>query len=242
VAEKTTDLTKFIEEAFGSNATYVEGLLKRYKSDPKLVDESWQAYFSELLNGGAPSVDAKAETRPVGSVPALETKAAGATQKPQVPLPPDTEPKPLTGPAKKIVENMELSLTVPTATSFRDIPVKVLEENRRVMNEHLASHGRGKASFTHIIAWAIVQAVKVYPHLNFGYAEVDGTPSRLRFDQFDAVVFEQRLDVVADVAKRLAKFLGELVRARDPLAEGREDADAQRVRERLRELLGDALW
>ena len=179
MAEKTTDLTKFIEEAFGSNATYVEGLLKRYKSDPKLVDESWQAYFSELLNGGAPSVDAKAETRPVGSVPALETKAAGATQKPQVPLPPDTEPKPLTGPAKKIVENMELSLTVPTATSFRDIPVKVLEENRRVMNEHLASHGRGKASFTHIIAWAIVQAVKVYPHLNFGYAEVDGTPSRL---------------------------------------------------------------
>ena len=76
-----------------------------------------------------------------------------------------------------------------------------------------------------------------------GTVEVlDGTATGLGFDQFDAVVFEQRLDVVADVAERLAEFLGELVGARDPFLQGREDANAQRVGERLRELLGDALW
>ena len=55
MSEKTSNLSEFIREAFGSNATYVEGLLERYKTDPKLVDESWQTYFSDLLNGGSPT-------------------------------------------------------------------------------------------------------------------------------------------------------------------------------------------
>ena len=178
MSEITTNLSEFIKESFGSNATYVEGLLERYQNDPKLVDESWQAYFGDLLSGGMPSVNA-ANDQPVAAVKA-------ATETPSVVKAPvaailtaDTEPKALTGVAKKIVENMEQSLTVPTATSFRNIPVKVLEENRRIINEHLASQGRGKVSFTHIIAWAIVQSVKAYPHLNFGYGVVNGAPSRL---------------------------------------------------------------
>ena len=153
--EKTANLSEFIREAFGSNATYVEGLLDRYKTDPKLVDESWQAYFGDLLNGGAPSLDQEAITRAVTSVPAAEKVTEESKKISTTPLPPDTESKPITGVAKKIVENMEQSLTVPTATSFRTIPVKVLEENRRIINEHLASQGRGKVSFTHVIAWAI---------------------------------------------------------------------------------------
>jgi 2-oxoglutarate dehydrogenase E1 component len=187
VGQTNTELTRFIEEAFGSNATYVEGLLERYKRDPKLVDESWQDYFSELLNGGAPSVDGgaralapSAETRAVARMPEPAEKSAGTAKKSAAtPLPPDTEPRPITGAARKIVENMEQSLSVPTATSSRNVPVKVLEENRRILNEHLASQGRGKASFTHIIAWGLVQALKVYPNLNFGYGDVGGTPSRL---------------------------------------------------------------
>ena len=51
MSENQTNISEYINEAFGSNATYVEGLLERYKTDPKLVDESWQAYFSDLLNG-----------------------------------------------------------------------------------------------------------------------------------------------------------------------------------------------
>src|SRR5205085_2907503 len=79
----------------------------------------------------------------------------------------------------KIVANMEASLTVPTATSVRNIPVKVLEENRRVINNHLALGGQAKASFTHIIAWAIVKALKEQPRMNAAFTMTDGTPTRV---------------------------------------------------------------
>ena len=205
MSDKITNLTEFFNENFGSNATYVEGLLERYKTDPTLVDESWQTYFGDLLNGGVPSDGSKtgstgsikAETRPVGSVPNAEQKPIKPEAKPPVtvPLAADTEPKPITGVGKKIVENMELSLTVPTATSFRNIPVKVLEENRRIINEHLAAQGHGKVSFTHIIAWAIVSAVKAYPHMNFGFGVVDGVPSRLEHENVN-------LGIAIDIEKK----------------------------------------
>lgn len=195
VSEINTNLSEFLQESFGSNATYVEGLLERYKSDPKLVDESWQSYFSELLSGGTPSVYAPENKPAVETVkPAAETVVAAKVPVAVV-LSADTEPKALTGVAKKIVENMEQSLTVPTATSFRNIPVKVLEENRRIINEHMASQGRGKVSFTHIIAWAIVQSVKAYPHLNFGYGLVNGVPSRLEHENVN-------LGIAIDIEKK----------------------------------------
>ena len=110
-------------------------------------------------------------------------------------LPHDAPAISITGPAKKIVENMEQSLTVPTATSFRDVPVKVLEENRRILNDHRSAQGHSKISFTHIIAWAIVEAVKAYPHLNHGYADVDGKPSRLEHQDVN-------LGIAIDIEKK----------------------------------------
>ncbi|MFZ2492659.1 MAG: multifunctional oxoglutarate decarboxylase/oxoglutarate dehydrogenase thiamine pyrophosphate-binding subunit/dihydrolipoyllysine-residue succinyltransferase subunit, partial [Thermoanaerobaculia bacterium] len=86
---------------------------------------------------------------------------------------------PLRGAVARIVTNMESSLTVPTATSIRDLPVKALEENRRVINNHLALSGQSKASFTHIIAWAIVKAIADQPRMNSSYAMQDGTPTRI---------------------------------------------------------------
>jgi len=71
---------------------------------------------------------------------------------------------------------------------------------------------------------------------------LDGAAARLRFHQLDAVVFEQGFDVIADVAQRLAEFLGELVGARDPFVKGAEDLDAQGMRKGLSELLRNALW
>jgi len=183
VSEKITNLSTFIEENFGANATYVEGLLARYQADPASVDESWREYFSGIIDTVPASTDGPANTiQPASSEPAVraETRLSGSVPKaPQKELSADTTPRPITGPAKVIVENMEQSLTVPTATSARNIPVKVLEENRRIINEHLAARGRGKVSFTHIIGWAIVKAVKEYPHMNVGYGEIDGKPSRL---------------------------------------------------------------
>ena len=90
------------------------------------------------------------------------------------------EVTPIRGGALKIVENMETSLGVPTATSQRRIPVKVLDENRRLINKHLAEQGRVKASYTHLIAWAIVRALDDFAQLNDGFAIVNGQPARIR--------------------------------------------------------------
>ncbi|MBL8149408.1 MAG: multifunctional oxoglutarate decarboxylase/oxoglutarate dehydrogenase thiamine pyrophosphate-binding subunit/dihydrolipoyllysine-residue succinyltransferase subunit, partial [Blastocatellia bacterium] len=85
----------------------------------------------------------------------------------------------LRGPALKIAENMQASLTVPTATSQRQIPIKLLEENRRLINQHLAARGR-KISFTHLIVRAIVKAIDRFPNLNDTYEETNGTAYRVR--------------------------------------------------------------
>src|SRR5712664_4228933 len=78
LAQQTgTDLSEIIAENFGANATYVETLLARWRSDPSLVDESWRAYFTELLGDGASS-----ETSPAGR-PAMTPQAAdGAVSAP----------------------------------------------------------------------------------------------------------------------------------------------------------------
>lgn len=194
MSEIKTNLSAFIKESFGSNATYVEGLLARYQIDPKLVDESWQAYFHDLLIGGSPN----AEETTVKVEPAPQTPAAAPTPVKTpvaIPISADVESRPITGPAKKIVENMELSLTVPTATSFRSIPVKILEENRRIINEHLALQGKGKVSFTHIIAWAIVRSISIYPNLNVGFGIVNGVPSRLEYEDVN-------LGIAIDIEKK----------------------------------------
>ena len=86
---------------------------------------------------------------------------------------------PLRGPALRIAENMTASLTVPVATSQRSMPVKVMEENRRAINEHRALRGEGKISFTHLIAWAIVRAVEIVPALNEAYTDDGGESFRV---------------------------------------------------------------
>jgi len=75
---------------------------------------------------------------------------------------------------------MEASLSVPTATSARVVPAKLLEENRRVVNRYLAAGRGGKVSFTHLIGWAIVRAVDAVPAMKAVFAEIDGDPYILR--------------------------------------------------------------
>src|SRR2546423_1879760 len=217
------DLSEIIAENFGANATYVEGLLNRFRSDPALVDESWRAYFEELLgeeqivsaattdaagNGQATTREAsgdgasaaqaatitQAPTAQQQPAPAQQTAAAAPAQKQatvpaqQGVAPASQAPKaqrqgeviPIRGGALKIVENMEASLGVPTATSQRRIPVKVLDENRSIINKHLQENNRRKASYTHFIAWAILKALKEFPQMNDGFEIVDGNPARIR--------------------------------------------------------------
>ncbi|MBQ1444089.1 MAG: multifunctional oxoglutarate decarboxylase/oxoglutarate dehydrogenase thiamine pyrophosphate-binding subunit/dihydrolipoyllysine-residue succinyltransferase subunit [Renibacterium sp.] len=82
----------------------------------------------------------------------------------------------LRGPAKAIATNMISSLQVPTATSVRAIPAKLLIDNRLVINSNLARARGGKVSFTHLIGYAVIRALKQFPSMNVHYDEVDGKP------------------------------------------------------------------
>jgi 2-oxoglutarate dehydrogenase E1 component len=83
----------------------------------------------------------------------------------------------LKGPAARVVANMETSLEVPTATSVRAVPAKLLIDNRIVINNFLKRARGGKVSFTHLIGFAMVQAVKAMPPMNASYTQVDGKPA-----------------------------------------------------------------
>ncbi len=83
---------------------------------------------------------------------------------------------PLRGVAARIAENMEASLQVPTATSVRTIPAKLLEENRRIINRYLAGRQGGKISFTHLIGYAVLRALEMRPRMKASYEEVGGKP------------------------------------------------------------------
>jgi multifunctional 2-oxoglutarate metabolism enzyme len=87
---------------------------------------------------------------------------------------PGGETKPIRGPAATLVKFMNDSRSIPTATSFRTLPVDVLDGRRR----ELKGSGK-KLSFTHLIAWAIVQAARDMPVMGHGYAEQDGKPQRV---------------------------------------------------------------
>ena len=83
----------------------------------------------------------------------------------------------LRGAAAAVVKNMSLSLDLPTATSVRAIPAKLMIDNRTVINNQLKRTRGGKISFTHLLGYALVQALKAFPNMNRHYAEVDGKPT-----------------------------------------------------------------
>jgi 2-oxoglutarate decarboxylase len=103
--------------------------------------------------------------------------------------------EPVRGGMLRIIENMEASLSVPTATSIREIPVRALEENRALVNRHRASSSASKISFTHIIAWAMIKALDTFPRMNDAYAEMDGQAHRIHRG-------DVRLGVAVDVQKK----------------------------------------
>ncbi|MBN6547773.1 multifunctional oxoglutarate decarboxylase/oxoglutarate dehydrogenase thiamine pyrophosphate-binding subunit/dihydrolipoyllysine-residue succinyltransferase subunit, partial [Streptomyces bryophytorum] len=92
----------------------------------------------------------------------------------------ETEFVTLRGPAAAVAKNMNASLELPTATSVRAIPVKLLFDNRIVINNHLKRARGGKVSFTHLIGYAMVQALKAMPSMNHSFALKDGKPTLVK--------------------------------------------------------------
>ncbi|MBI1791244.1 MAG: multifunctional oxoglutarate decarboxylase/oxoglutarate dehydrogenase thiamine pyrophosphate-binding subunit/dihydrolipoyllysine-residue succinyltransferase subunit [Acidobacteria bacterium] len=140
------------------NSWFEEELHQQFVHDRGAVDQSWGDVFA--------AAPAAAPVAPRPTVPAAEVEAGDQLV-------------PMRGIAARIAENMTASLALPLATSQRTIPVKVIDENRRIINQHRTLLGKSKVSYTHLIGWALVKALKSSPGLNHAYAEKDGQPCRL---------------------------------------------------------------
>ncbi|HZB29091.1 MAG TPA: multifunctional oxoglutarate decarboxylase/oxoglutarate dehydrogenase thiamine pyrophosphate-binding subunit/dihydrolipoyllysine-residue succinyltransferase subunit [Streptosporangiaceae bacterium] len=121
-----------------------------------------------------PRASAPAEPRATGAPAAAPPESAAAPPKPAAAtapqVPADTVETRLRGVAARTVANMEASLAVPTATSVRAVPAKLLIDNRIVINNHLKRGRGGKVSFTHLIGYAIIRALGTMPEMNASYA------------------------------------------------------------------------
>ncbi|GHD42878.1 multifunctional oxoglutarate decarboxylase/oxoglutarate dehydrogenase thiamine pyrophosphate-binding subunit/dihydrolipoyllysine-residue succinyltransferase subunit [Mycetocola manganoxydans] len=188
---------------FGANEWLVDELYEQYLVDKNSVDKSWwpilesyQPVKGDKATGEVPAHPITAPIPVIGAQPVAKTtslqpksapipadapRKAAAKPAPADETTPKDEPvdqvSPLRGMAKSLATNMDASLTVPTATSVRTIPAKLMIDNRIVINNHLKRARGGKVSFTHLIGWALIQALKDFRSQNVYYDVVDGKPS-----------------------------------------------------------------
>ena len=181
-------------DAFGPNQWLVDEMYQSYLRDKESVNPAWWDFFADYspTDSTSPAVASTPAATPAVPAPA-QPAAPAPVATPAVPQPAPTAPAPaatsapatdvnentdvLRGPAARVVTNMDASLSVPTATSVRAVPAKLLIENRLIINQQLARGRGGKISFTHLIGYAIVRALKTIPEMNYSFTTVDGKPA-----------------------------------------------------------------
>lgn len=177
------------------NSAYIDELYFNYVRDPESVSPEWRDFFTtynpENPSAASDALAIASTSSTSGSrITSDTTVDSGGRIRPSSEKSQDDNNRmpwlsdedtitPLTAIVGRIAENMQSSLRVPTATSVRDIPVKVLEENRRLLNTVLSNRRQTKLSFTHILAWAIVQALRQIPTMNHTFGIQDGVPVRI---------------------------------------------------------------
>ncbi len=175
--------------SFGPNAWLVEDMYDRFLADPGAVSESWREFFADYHPAPVPApaiarapVAPQREPAPGAEQTAMPTPAAPPTTAAPA-RPADAAPVVLRGAASMIAKNMEASLGVPTATSVRTAPARLLEINRQILNNQLARTSGAKVSFTHLIGYAVVRALVEVPALNASFvpdADGKGAPGIVR--------------------------------------------------------------
>jgi multifunctional 2-oxoglutarate metabolism enzyme len=154
------------------NNAFEEEMYYHFLKEPDSVSKEWQEYFSQ--NGfSKPENKSIVETKEKAFVNIDKTID-------KIKLNENESLEPLSPISAKISVNMEASTEVPSATSIRMIPVKALDENRRLINKYLSKLKRTKVSFTHILLWAIVKSIKKFPQLNDAFTKIDGKPFRIK--------------------------------------------------------------
>ena len=184
-----------LQDDYGANSWLVEEMYEKYKQNQDSVDKAWWPILENYQSTQSPApltkapvvsdvttsipvvaqttrVEAKPQPIPA-QAPITESitvipEAAGEDAEDQVTV--------LKGMAKSLATNMDLSLQIPTATSIRALPAKLMIDNRLVINSHLSRTRGGKISFTHLIGFAIIQAIKKFPSQNVYYDIVDERP------------------------------------------------------------------
>ncbi len=188
---------------FGQNEWLVEEMYRKFRDDPSSVDPSWHEFLVDydpepttaaiVADSPPASSAAPAAPTPAPPAPAAPVATPAPAPAPAAAPAPTSAPAPaakaavaeaagddtqiLRGAAAAVVKNMNNSLQIPTATSVRAIPAKLMIDNRVVINNHLKRTRGGKISFTHLLGYAIVQGVKKFPNMNRHYAEIDGKPN-----------------------------------------------------------------
>jgi 2-oxoglutarate decarboxylase len=160
--------------SFGPNAWLVDDMYDRFLVDPSSVSDSWREFFADYRPAPVPAPAGP----PAAAAPSSAPPAGTAAPAPKVQSGAD-EASPLRGAASRIVANMVESLSVPTATSVRTVPARLLEVNRQVLNNQLARTTGAKVSFTHLIGYAVVRALLDVPALNSAFVDNvggDGKP------------------------------------------------------------------
>ena len=175
---------------FGTNSWLVEEMYERYRDNPAAVGPEWRELFSDFTPSSiapspanVPNAVVKTARSTDDTFPQSRPTSVTVSQPtPPAVLTPPSEPEPIRGVGAAIVANMDRSLSVPTATSMRQMPAKLLEVNRRVINGYRARTGKSKISFTHLIGYAVVRAiVDAVPNMKNVYVvDADGKPQLQR--------------------------------------------------------------
>src|ERR1035437_3786943 len=171
------------------NSWLEDEMYHQYVYDRQIVDPGWKQVFEADGEHVKPNVPANGTTINIEPMllasaedapPEMRAPPAPAPTASPVPIGQDDQAVPLRGPALKIAENMAASLTVPTATSLRSLPVKVMDENPRAINAHRALLGQSNLSYNHLVAWAIVRAIEKVPALNDAFSDNGHESLRIR--------------------------------------------------------------
>ncbi len=160
----------------GQNAWLIEEMYARYQADPESVSAGWRNFFADYRSHmpEAAPLEAESLTPPAGpaAVPSRSDLTPVSDAAPEGEI--------LRGPGARLAANMEASLAVPVATSFREIPAKLLEVNRMVINGHLGRTRGERVSYTHLIAYAVVRAIAEHtPALNASFHSDPGGHPRM---------------------------------------------------------------
>ena len=174
-------------QQFGANLWLVDEMYQQYLERPESVSDTWKEFFSDYrpawdsagsrrtgeaarsTNGDGSGKDRRQTSDDEQADSSGDTAASDGDEADAGGVPDDASP--LRGVAATIADNMGASLSVPTATSIRVVPAKLLEVNRKIINNQLRRTRGGKVSYTHLIGWAMVHAMRHLPAMTSSYHE-----------------------------------------------------------------------